>query len=202
MVRCNKKNMTRFVMSYPLKRGEMVAREDHNGIVVLKWRDVRDVRILSTKHPPIMTRSSDSTHRGRPSRMKSLTIIEYNIGKNGIDRSDQMVSYATNIRKSIKWYRKLAIYLLLGTTVVNAHIVYQRATQKKIEIRKFREFLVAEWLSSKNTVPNTNRHERRNLSHHLEIRKNQQGKPVRRMCVLCYQKKRKNVGRQQAKKKP
>nr|XP_012152967.1 PREDICTED: piggyBac transposable element-derived protein 3-like [Megachile rotundata] len=188
------------VMSYPLKRGEMVAREDPNGIVVLKWRDVRDVTILSTKHPPIMTPSSNSTHRDRPTKMKPLAIREYNIGKSGIDRSDQMVSYATNIRKTIKWYRKLAIYLLLGTTIVNAHIVYQRATQKKIHIRKFRELLVTEWLSSKDTVPNPNRPKRRNLSHHLEIRKNQQGKPVRKMCVLCYKKKRKMVERQQARK--
>ncbi|KAI4476608.1 hypothetical protein M0802_014850 [Mischocyttarus mexicanus] len=116
-VRCNEKNMPSFVMSYPLKRGEMVAREDPNGIVVLKWKDVRNVRILSTKHPPIMTPSSNSTYRGRPTKMKPLAIREYNIGKSGIDRSDQMVSYATNLRKSIKWYRKLAIYLLLRTTI-------------------------------------------------------------------------------------
>ena len=58
--------MPRFVMWYPLKRGEMIAREDDNGIVVLKWRNVRDIRMLSTKHAPIMTSSSDSTHRGRP----------------------------------------------------------------------------------------------------------------------------------------
>lgn len=83
-------------MSYPLKRDEMVAREDHNDIVVLKWRDVRDFRILSTKHASIMTPSSDSTHRGRPPKMKPLAIMEYNIRKTGIDRSDQMVSYATN----------------------------------------------------------------------------------------------------------
>lgn len=32
----NKKLMSNFVMSYPLKRGEMIARENHNGTVVLK----------------------------------------------------------------------------------------------------------------------------------------------------------------------
>ncbi|XP_015440316.1 PREDICTED: uncharacterized protein LOC107195061 [Dufourea novaeangliae] len=162
----------------------MVAREDHN----------------ENQHAPIMTPSSDSTHRGRPPKIKPLAIMEYNIGKTGIDRSDQMVSYAINIRKIIKWYRKLALHLLLGTTFVNAHIVYQRATQKKIEIRKFRELLITEWLSSENTMPDTNRHKRRKVSHHLEIRKNQQNKPVRRMCVLFYQQKRQTVERQQARK--
>lgn len=42
-------------MSYLLKRDEMIAREDYNGIVVLKWRDVLEFRILSTKHAPITT---------------------------------------------------------------------------------------------------------------------------------------------------
>ena len=31
----------------------MISREDENDIVVLKWKDTRDVRILSTKHAPI-----------------------------------------------------------------------------------------------------------------------------------------------------
>ncbi|CAD1474232.1 unnamed protein product, partial [Heterotrigona itama] len=105
--------------------------------------------------------------------------------------SDQMVSYATTIRKSIKWYRKLALHLILGTTIVNAHIVYQRATNKKIEIRKFRELYVTEWLTSENTIPDDNRNKTKKISHHLEIRKNQQDdKSIRRLCALCYKKKR------------
>lgn len=113
-----------------------------------------------------------------------------------------MVLYATTIRESIEWYRKLALNLLLGTTIVNAHIVYQTATNKKIQIRKFREILVSEWsdVSSENTVPDNHRKKTRKVFHHLEIRKNQQGKPIRRMCALCYEKKRQTVGRQEARK--
>ena len=45
----------------------MIAKEDQGGIVVLKWRDTRDVRILSTKHALIMApvrsiHSHQSTH--------------------------------------------------------------------------------------------------------------------------------------------
>ncbi|XP_031848017.1 uncharacterized protein LOC116433736 [Nomia melanderi] len=178
----------------------MIVREDDNGIVVLKWKDVRDVRILSTKHAPIMTSSSNSTHRGRPLKPEPLVIIAYNNGKTGIDRSDQMVSYATTIRKSIKWYRKLALHLLLRTTIVNAHIVYQRATNKKIKIRKFRELLVTEWLSSENTMPDNNKNKTKKMSHYLEIRKNQQDKPIRRTCALCYQRNRQTVERKEARK--
>ncbi|CAK9829628.1 PiggyBac transposable element-derived protein 4, partial [Anthophora retusa] len=56
MVRHNKKFMPKAVMLHKLKRGEIISREDNNGIVVLKWRDARDVRVLSSKHAPLMTR--------------------------------------------------------------------------------------------------------------------------------------------------
>ncbi|XP_033199970.1 uncharacterized protein LOC117162215 [Bombus vancouverensis nearcticus] len=82
-----------------------------------------------------------------------------------------MVSYATTIRKSIKWYRKLAL----------------------------RESLVSEW-SSENTVPDNHRKKTTKVAHHLEIRKNLEGKPIRRMCTLCYKKKRQTVSREEARK--
>ena len=63
-----------------------------------------------------------------------------------------MVSYATTIRKGIKWYRKLGIRLLLGISVVNALTVYKIATRKNINIRIFRQLLVAKLLGlSENT---------------------------------------------------
>uniref|UniRef100_A0A182KB20 DDE_Tnp_1_7 domain-containing protein n=1 Tax=Anopheles christyi TaxID=43041 RepID=A0A182KB20_9DIPT len=179
-VRYNKNNMPAEVMSHPLKKGEMVAKEDQNGIVVLKWRDVRDVRTLSTKHEPVMVPTTDSKSKARASKLKPLAVMAYNIGKSGIDRSDQMVSYATNIRKSIKWYRKLALHLLLGTSVVNAHIVFQKATNIKIHIRTFREMLVKVWLEEDNSTPVQNKAKKpRKTIHHLEVRNNQQGNPVR-----------------------
>ncbi|XP_029054531.2 piggyBac transposable element-derived protein 4-like [Osmia bicornis bicornis] len=196
-VRHNRKFMPKAVMLHPLKRGEIISREDDNGIVVLKWRDVRDVRILSSKHAPIMVPISDSsTLRGRPPKIKPLAVIAYNTGKSGIDRSDQMASYATTIRKSIKWYRKLAIHFLIGTSVVNAHVVYQKATNKNIQIRKFRELIVREWLESENARPQAVH----KASHRLQIRKNPQGKSIRRMCVRCYTKQRETLQRQDARK--
>ena len=48
-----------FYTSYPLarfmlQRGEMVAQEESHGILVVKWRDTRDVHVMSTKHGPDM----------------------------------------------------------------------------------------------------------------------------------------------------
>ena len=84
--------------------------------------------------------------------LKPLAVVEYNEGKCGINYSDQMVFYATTIRKGMKWYRKLGIQLLLGISVVNALTVYKIATRKNISIRIFRQLLVAKLLElSENT---------------------------------------------------
>ena len=155
----------------------MIAKEDQDGIVVLKWRDTQNVRILSTKHAPIMapvrsihshqstptqpstssqdsaqqpstsaqsttttqpststqpssshsmqTSSVDNTLSARQQRCrrateKPIAILAYNKGKSGIDKTDQITSYATSPRKGLKWYSKLAIELLLEVAVINA----------------------------------------------------------------------------------
>jgi len=36
---------------------------------------------------------------------KPKCIIDYNKAKKGVDYSDQMSSYHTSVRKSLKWYR-------------------------------------------------------------------------------------------------
>ena len=53
-LRANKKHLPKEVLQAKLKRSEMVAKEDQQGVAILKWRDTRDVRVLSTKHAPVM----------------------------------------------------------------------------------------------------------------------------------------------------
>lgn len=167
-VRVNKKYFPIEVLRAKLKKGQVVAKEDQNGIVLLTWRDARDVRMLSTRHAPDMITKSeynspedsnspaeststennnddDDDANGSPanpreerSKIKPRVIHFYNKAKCGIDLSDQMASYATSLRKGIKWYRKLATELLLGTSLVNSWIVYKAATGRNIQIRKFR----------------------------------------------------------------
>lgn len=68
--------------------------------------------------------------KSRKATEKPLEILEYNKEKAGIDISDQMTSYASCLRKGVKWYRKLAFHCLLGMAVVNAWILSRRATNK------------------------------------------------------------------------
>ncbi|KAJ6648949.1 PiggyBac transposable element-derived protein 4 [Pseudolycoriella hygida] len=97
-----------------LKRGEIVGRES-SGIVVAKWKDKRDVLMLTTKH----------------------NLKQKSTGKQGIDLSDQMSSYFSPLRKTIRWYHKIAFEYLLSTSVVNALILY-KVVQPKTKILHFK----------------------------------------------------------------
>ncbi|XP_055918374.1 piggyBac transposable element-derived protein 4-like [Eupeodes corollae] len=223
-LRANKRNLPKEVLLAKLKRGEVISREDNDGIVVLKWKDTRDVRMLSTKHAPVLvptsnrrsapvriqedsaqpSTSSNPPQATRPRRTthrlptKPEAILAYNKGKAGIDLSDQMGSYATTLRKGVKWYRKLGIELLLGTSVVNAWVVYKNVTQTKICIRKFREKLVGELL---NMPSSSSRPEQpRTKHHHLKDRLNDSGIKIRRKCSVCYNRITKEKGRVCARK--
>lgn len=104
--------MPKAILCCKLRKGEMVSKENNNRVVVLKWRDTWDVRILSTKNAPIMVPSTKNIHSIRAvsisqqtsAKLKLLAVLNHNKGKCGIDYLDQMVSYATTIRKGIKWY--------------------------------------------------------------------------------------------------
>ena len=112
--------------------------------------------------------------------------------KCGIDYSDQMVSYATAIRKGIKWYGKLGIQLLLGISVVNVLTVYKIATKKDINIRIFRELLGATLLGLSENTKNPCL---RRSQHNIAVRRNDPGRSIRRTCKLCYANKRRRTDR-------
>lgn len=73
---------------------------------------------------------------------KPCTIIEYNSVKSYIDVSDQVSSYSNQVRRSIKWYWKVAIEILASTSVVNALQLFNKALNRKMDVTTFRESLV------------------------------------------------------------
>ena len=126
-----------------------------------------------------------------------LAVVEYNEGKCGIDYFDQVIFYATTIRKGTKWHRKLGIQLLLGISVVNALTVYKIATRKNINIKIFRQLLVAKLLGlSENTKNPCLRRSR----HNIAVRKNDSGRSIRWACKLYYANKRRGMDGTKAQK--
>ena len=118
------------MISTKLKRGEIVAKENNQGITILKWRDKKDSLVLSTKHSSEMV----NVECRSGNKFKPQIIVDYNRRKAAVDLSDQMNAYNNPLRRTIKWYRKLAFELLLNTTVVNSYILYKDITKQNINI--------------------------------------------------------------------
>lgn len=83
------------VVQTKLGAGEMCVQQKNN-ITLLKWRDKRDVTMLSTCHG-----KETAMSQGRNPKQKPCMVIEYNIGKRGIDVADKLASYNNPIRKTV-----------------------------------------------------------------------------------------------------
>ncbi|XP_039300901.1 piggyBac transposable element-derived protein 1-like [Nilaparvata lugens] len=100
-LRKNRKFNPPNVVNKSLRRGEITAQKNNKNIVILKWKDRRDVLMLSTKHVDNM---QTVEKRGREVT-KPAAVFDYNKGKSFIDLSDQMGAYSGCLRRGVKWFR-------------------------------------------------------------------------------------------------
>ena len=105
------------------------------------WKDKKDVLMISTKSSYSID-SGKTNFRNEPI-MKPKVVVDYNKGRQGADLSDQLSAYYTCLRRSLKWYQKVAFELIFGTAIVNSYLVYkEHYSTNNMTILKFRESLV------------------------------------------------------------
>lgn len=195
----NRKGLPNSVVEAKLQKGDFMAMENEDGITILKWKDKRDVMMLSTKHSDKM---STITKKGKQIT-KPKMFLDYNKSKGSVDMSDQMSSYSSPLRKTVKWYRKLRIEILLNTAIVNAWIVFTETRNTKMSIVEFRKSLVEYLTCSSDSQQNESVvmvHRPKRLKHELQT-KSGKVRNTRRFCVQCYKDMVKQFGRKQAKNK-
>ncbi|KAJ8928485.1 hypothetical protein NQ314_018955 [Rhamnusium bicolor] len=133
----------------PNKKAQVISQQNNDKTVVLKWKDKRDVLMLSTKHDDSMT---TFTKKGKQCK-KPTMVLDYNKGKGFIHLSDQMAAYAPYVRRTVKWYKRLLFRLISATTVINATYLFNKVNNKKLNITKFKESLVLSLLKSEVSIP-------------------------------------------------
>jgi hypothetical protein len=94
----NRKGNPREVINAKLKKGDLVAMENSNGITVLKWHDKLNVTLLSTCH----SNETVPDIRHSETELKPQAIFNYNSGKS-LNDLHQMPSYSTSLSWSVKW---------------------------------------------------------------------------------------------------
>jgi hypothetical protein len=108
------------VKNSKLKKGEVISQHS-NGIMMMKWKDKKDVSMVSTFHDATMRATVQ--HWGAEIK-KPACILEYNKAMSGVDLKYQKLQpYLLERKKGSKWYIKL-FRQLLNVSVHNALTVY------------------------------------------------------------------------------
>lgn len=178
-LRSNRKSNPKIVIDYKLKKGQCYSLRSDTNVMVMKWKDKRDIYMCSTKSTNKLV---DVVNKHKTSQ-KPESILLYNKGKGCIDLSDQKASFSNPLRRSMKWYRKVLIDVLLNTGVVNAACLFNIATTSSMNITHFRASLV-ETLIQKTTIVQS-----------PSAQKHKLVKCNRSKCCSCYQKMKEEKGR-------
>ena len=115
-----------------IKKGEVVHNKK-NGILALKWKDKRDVSMLSTIHNHSMVikrRRTRLAAGGFEEIQKPLVVDQYNSFMGGVDRNDQLLSYYGFAHRTVKWWKRLFLHLL-DIAVINSYTMYTESRQDK-----------------------------------------------------------------------
>ncbi|XP_025197027.1 piggyBac transposable element-derived protein 4-like [Melanaphis sacchari] len=98
--KANRKGMPNLCKN--LKRGECkLAITKKSKILAFKWKDKRDVLMLSTTHKHQMKK----INKNDKLQIKPNCILDYNTNMGLVDKTDMTMSFNGTIRKSVKWYK-------------------------------------------------------------------------------------------------
>ena len=111
-----------------------------DSVLRLKWKDKRDVFLLSTLHDDSMVevqRRLRFVTGGTEKIWKPKAVDKYNKYMGGVDQSDQLVLYYRYSHWQVKWWRRV-LFHLLDLCLVNAQILYNTVHGNKLTQIDFR----------------------------------------------------------------
>ena len=106
------------------KKGDVssyTATQGDASLVSMRWRDSKDVFMLSTEETA--EKIECDSQRGRVRAMKPAMVPLYNKHMGGVDLNDFLESRYSPCRATRKMWKKLAMYLV-STAVTNAYIIF------------------------------------------------------------------------------
>ena len=127
-----------------LKKGEVEALHN-NTMMALKWKDKREVFMLTTMHTDEMIDTEKIDRETKRPVRKPACVVDYNKKMGTVDRTDMMLSSIKSVRKTVKWYKKLFLHLV-DLSVLNAHALYVAHTKKNESLATFQLELIRELL--------------------------------------------------------
>jgi len=106
------------------KKVKISRLQDH--VSAVKWKDTCDACFLTSAQEDELVEASSL--KWAHHKIKPTAVLDCSKCKTGVDRSDQMLSYYSFERKTIKWWKKLFFHVF----DVAAHILHAETMEKKI----------------------------------------------------------------------
>lgn len=197
-VMANRKGLPKqSVVNCKLNKGEMTFARNGPQICI-KWKDTRDVLLLSTVHSADMKPVTVKARGGAIQKFKPVAIIDYNKNKTGVDHGDQLITYYPFKRKTLKWWKKMFFHLF-KITIVNSFILFKKIAppNKTLSLKNFMLNLAQQLCeidddSRNNVVIDSNsRLKDRHFITRLPSTPSQ--KNPRRKCKVCMEKIKKKI---------
>lgn len=152
-VRSNRNNFPRELALADIQKGQSIFYKcvDKN-VLAVKFRASKDktgnkpkiVHLLTTCHKAEVKNTKKKDKDGSPI-VKPACVIAYNTNMGGVDLVDQQLDSLNVLRKTYKWYKKIALRLLL-ICVLNSHKLYQLKSGKH-DFLQFLHDVIAQMLT-------------------------------------------------------
>uniref|UniRef100_G1Q6F5 PiggyBac transposable element-derived protein domain-containing protein n=1 Tax=Myotis lucifugus TaxID=59463 RepID=G1Q6F5_MYOLU len=132
-----------------MKKGDIIFSRKGD-ILLLAWKDKRVVRMISTIHDTSVSTTGKKNRKMGENIVKPTCIKEYNAHVKGIDRADQFLSCCSILRKTMKWTKKVVLYLI-NCGLFNSFRVYNVLNpQAKMKYKQFLLSVVRDWITDDN----------------------------------------------------
>lgn len=157
-VRANRLGMPKDLAKLSLKKDDIAFRRKGN-LVALRWKDKRDVNILTSIHNPTETKTI--TTRNVTDKIKPVAVVEYSKHMSGADKIDQLLAYFPLARRTSKWTTKVFMHLFT-LSVIQSSIIYNKLqtlnnlkkTPLPVFIKQLGKELTILYVSERNATPN------------------------------------------------
>ena len=132
-VKVTRKDVPEKIKDAKLKKGEVVAAYRKKSMV-LKWKNKKDICILSTLHDDFMIQVKFK-HGKEVNKPKAVANYDSNMG--GVHLSDNLMVHFSTTRNRLKKYYKKVFHHMLDMTLLNSYITYKALEEKSQDMSLF-----------------------------------------------------------------
>lgn len=155
----------------------------YKNIKAINWRDAKPVYCMSNCVDYHNTEVSKYSRRSKSMLKvkKPEALAVYNIYMHGVDKVDQLASYYSFTRKSLKWWKKVFFYLI-EISISNSYVLYLQNKGEKTLSRKAYRLKLIDKLFSRNQKYNEYKLHRGRVIplHHFPLYQ-----PLSKECYWC-----------------